>query len=397
MNSLIYEMNHKEGNLLRIHIVKPGDSLWLISNRYGVPIEEIVRLNGLQEVPYLIPGQAILIPSKTSTNSKKLRTVEANGYILPSTKEHEDEIISNVNLTYISPFSYQVTIDGDLIPLNDDNILETSKEAGFTPILVITNIRNKNFNANLAHQILTNESLQEVLFENILKTLTEKGYYGLNIDFERIPPEDRQLYNDFVKKLTDLLHSENYPVTVALVPKPYDITTGAWHGAHDYQALGEIADSVIIMTYDWGWAGGPPMAIAPINQVKSVLNYAVSVIPSEKIMMGIPLYGYDWPLPYIPRGKWARLISHIEALKIAARYGAFIEYDPIAQSPYFKYFDEFGNPHEVWFEDARSFQEKFKLVDLYDLRGVSYWELSLPSPQNWALLESTFDIKKETI
>lgn len=71
--------------------------------------------------------------------------------------------------------------------------------------------------------------------------------------------------------------------------------------AHDYASQGQIADFVTLMTYEWGWAGGPPLAIAPINEVQRVLNYAITVIPRNKILMGIPLYGRDWKIPWMKR------------------------------------------------------------------------------------------------
>jgi spore germination protein len=62
---------------------------------------------------------------------------------------------------------------------------------------------------------------------------------------------------------------------------------------HDYPVHGALVDHVIIMTYDGGYTFGPPMAVAPLNEVVKVLNYAVTAIPREKIFMGIPNYGYD--------------------------------------------------------------------------------------------------------
>ncbi|WP_278279643.1 glycosyl hydrolase family 18 protein [Clostridium sp. DMHC 10] len=183
-------------------------------------------------------------------------------------------------------------------------------------------------------------------------------------------------------------------MATALAPKTYDVTTGAWHGAHDYRAHGEIVDFVIIMTYEWGWSGGPPMAVAPINEVRKVINYAVSVIPPKKIMMGMPLYGYDWTLPYMPGGEFAESIGNQEAILRAGRYGAQIKYDEKSQSPYYNYTDRAGRQHVVWFEDARSVEEKYKLVSEYGLRGVSYWVLAQPFPQNFKVLDNMFNIEK---
>src|SRR5690606_10102289 len=131
--------------------------------------------------------------------------------------------------------------------------------------------------------------------------------------------------------------------------------------AHDYAAHGTYSDFVVIMTYEWGYSGGPPMAVSPIGPVREVLEYALTEMPGNKILMGQNLYGYDWTLPFVPGGEYARAISPQQAIALARRMNAAIEYDYTAQAPFFRYIDEQGRTHEVWFEDARSIQAKFDL------------------------------------
>lgn len=379
---------------MNIHVVQRGDTVWDLSRRYGVTMESITQLNQLQDIPGLVIGQALVIP--TSGPSKNYGYVEVNGYIEPSTAEKEASIVRGVGtyLTYISPFSYQVNYDGTLNPIRDDTILNNSRAFRIAPFLVITNFRNGNFDANLAHTILSSNALTQSLIGNVLTIMRNKGYYGLNIDFERIPPEDRELYNNFLRKVVAALHTAGFVVSTALAPKTSDVQTGAWHGAHDYAAHGQIVDFVILMTYEWGWSGGPPMAVAPIKQVRAVVNHALSVMPANKIMIGMALYGYDWPLPYMPGGGWAKRVSPQDAYKLAAQYGAAVQFDWESQSPFFNYYDSQGLQHVVWFEDARSVQAKYRMVSELGLRGVSYWVLGQEFPQNWAVLDNMFNIVK---
>ncbi|GAB4271898.1 LysM peptidoglycan-binding domain-containing protein [Thermincola ferriacetica] len=375
-----------------IYVVRPGDTLWLLSRRFNVSINRIVELNRIVNPNLIYPGMRLRIPETTKT----FGTIEVNGYIEPSSAASETRTIDEVGryLTYISPFSHTINEDGSLNPINDSVILTVAGQYRVSPLLVTTNFRNGNFDSSLVHGLLTSDKAQENYIKNVLALLKNKGYYGLNIDFERIPPADRQLYNSFLGKVVAALHAENYPVSTALAPKPFDIKTGEWHGAHDYKAHGEIVDFVVLMAYEWGWAGGPPLAVAPLNEVKAVLDYAVSVIPAKKILLGVPLYGYNWTLPYTPGGPWAPRISPHQALRLAARYGATIQFDEVAQSPFFNYRDENGNEHVVWFEDARSVQAKYRLAAEYGLRGISYWVLGLYFPENWIVLDNMFQIVK---
>ena len=374
------------------HTVQRGDTVWEIAQRYGVTVESILRANNISDPNSLQPGMELMIP----VHPKEYGYIEVNGYIEPSTAERDTAIVNDVGrfLTYIAPFSYQVRADGSLIPINDQPIINTALTYKTAPLMVITNFQNGNFDTELVNTVLNDESVSRTLIENVIAIMQEKGYYGLNVDFERINPDNRQAYNDFLRRVVAALHPLNYAVCTALAPKPEDYTGGAWHGAHDYRAHGEIVDFVIIMTYEWGWSGGPPYAVAPIDLVEDVIRYAVSVIPPQKIMMGMPLYGYDWPLPYMPGGPWARRVSPQEAVRRAAQYGASIQYDTQTQSPFYNYYDRNGVEHVVWFEDARSVEAKFLLVNEYGLRGVSYWLLGLEFPQNWALLNDMFNIVK---
>jgi spore germination protein len=223
--------------------------------------------------------------------------------------------------------------------------------------------------------------------------MKQKGFYGLNIDFENVYPQDRELYNQFLQRAVDTLHPAGYFVSTALAPKVSADQKGLLYEAHDYPAHGKIVDFVVLMTYEWGYRFGPPQAISPLDQIRRVLDYAVTVIPRNKIFMGFQIYARDWKLPHI-QGQQAETFSQQEAIHRAVQYGAAIQYDQVAQSPHFRYKDSQAVTHEVWFEDARSAQAKFDTAKDYGLRGISYWTLGYPYSQNWLLLNDNFTIRK---
>src|SRR5699024_3275632 len=273
-------------------------------------------------------------------------------------------------------------------------MISAAKSKNAVPMMSITNFSSTAAGSNVAHTVLANPEIRDKTFDNIIQVMDEKGYQGLNIDFENVLPEDRELYNQFLQLAVDRLHPKGYFVSTAVAPKTSATQAGVLYEAHDYEAHWRIADFVIRMTYEWGYRFGPPQAISPINKMKEVVEYALSVMPAEKIVLGFQIYARDWIIPHV-KGQEAETFSPQEAIRRAVKHGATIEYDTMTQSPFFRYTDEQGRNHEVWFEDARSAQAKFDLVKDYNLRGISYWALVYPFLQNWALLNANFVVEKD--
>ena len=372
------------------HIIQSGETLSIIANRYGVSVDAIVQANQIQNPELIHVGQRLRIPETAK------KPMEVNAYLTDMGQKGANLVAPLAPyFTYISPFSHSVTETGGIAPLDDAAILTVARTGKVSPLLVITNFVGTKFDSDRAALILRNQDIQTTLITNLLTMLKQKGYSGVNIDFEYVYPEDKENYNNFLRKVVERLHPEGFPVSTALAPKIRADQTGLLYSAHDYAAHGEIVDFVIIMTYEWGWIGGKPMAVAPISEVRKVLDYAVTVIPRNKIIMGVPLYGYDWKIPWV-YGTYARIVGPREAVIQAAKYGVAISYDTASQSPFYHCTDESGKQHEVWFEDARSIQAKYDTAKEYNLRGVSYWVLGPAFQQNWTVLNANFNIIKKS-
>ena len=374
---------------LRTHIIRPGESIYSISRIYGIPVRDILAANPQITSPnQLYIGQVINIPEE-----KKLGTIDVNGYALPGI---DMEVLRKAlpYLSYLSIFSYEVRADGSLKPIEDEELIRAARAARVAPIMVVSNIAEGGFSSDLARTIFTNQQVRDTLINNIIKTMRDKNYAGLDMDFEFIYPENKEDYNNFLRVVVKRLEDEGYNITAtAVAPKESGEMQGLLYTAHDYPVHGALVDHVIIMTYEWGYVAGPPLAVAPINEVEKIIKYAVSAIPSRKILMGIPNYGYDWTLPYTS-GTRARTLSIVQANDLAIREGAAIQYDTKSQAPFFYYFDDAGRQHVVWFEDARSIEAKLLLANQYKLGGVSYWTINKYFPQNWLVLSSMFNIRK---
>ncbi|MGE8203227.1 LysM peptidoglycan-binding domain-containing protein [Heyndrickxia sp. NPDC080065] len=370
------------------YTVKEHDTLYNIARQYGTTVQAIMQTNRITDPSSITIGQVLRIPQRPKP------IIDVNGFtnVYGQTgAQHVREVA--YDLTYVSPFGYRMKQDGTLEVIDDTPTIRAAQSAGVVPMMCITNFSPTEAGTDLAHTILSNSGLVEKLLTTIINTMKNKGYRGLNIDFENVSPEDREHYNRFLERAVDRLHREGYFVSSSLAPKTSSGQKGLLVEAHDYPVHGRLLDFVVLMTYEWGYRKGPPQAISPINQIKRVLDYAITVIPRNKIFMGFQVYARDWLVPH-EEGQEAETFDMQEAIRRAIQHEADIKYDETTQSPYFRYEDNQGRTHEVWFEDARSAEAKFDLVKNYGLRGVSYWVLGYPFPQNWELLADTFIVRK---
>ena len=422
---------------MEVYVVKRGDTVWQIARRFDLPVSDIIYANQLQDPDVLSVGQALIIPSGdfrytvrrgdtlyaiarghgvspqrliaanpeiTGPNriypgqaviipmdGQPARGITVNGYITDAPDGTLNETLPY--LTFLSPFSYRTDTLGNLTPTFRLNP-SLSNPQRTANLLTLTNLPEEgSFSSRIAHAILTDQTAQDTFLDNTEALLRQGGWYGVNVDFEYIYQFDRESYNQFLGRLTDRLHRLGYIVATALAPKLSEDQQGLLYSAHDYAAHGRIVDYVVLMTYEWGYTRGPAMAVAPVNMVRRVLDYAVQAIPAGKILMGVPNYGYDWTLPFV-QGTSARSLTNVEAVTLAGQAGVAIQFDETAQTPFFRYRGGDGKQHEVWFEDARSLRAKYALVNEYGLAGVSFWNLNHLFRTNFIVLESMFHVEK---
>lgn len=417
-----------------VHTVQPGDSLFSISGRYGISLEQLRSINGL-EVTNIVPGQSLLIPlyiytvqpgdsltniaRKAFVSLEQLRT--ANPLINPDVLQPGMQIIipdiSNYVATslsyyvvrnpeldrllindfapyssYISIFDYQFAPNGDLTTnLNDLVAIEETWRNRVTPLATITNLVPEGFSSELAHQVLNNPTSRTNLVNNIFYLVSHKGYGGVNIDFERINSEDRDLFTGFLRQLKDRFERESYVLTIAVPTKNSEDIP--WLEGYDYGGIGAVVDFMFIMAYDWHYPGSEPGPVAPITEVQRTVEFAIDRVPRSKIILGVPLYGYDWSIPYEPGGL-ASALSNQNAINTAMRYQSPVQYSDNFETPYFRYRDEQGLAHEVWFEDVRSIGMKMRLVQDYNLAGIGAWQLTLGFVAGPWIFTKFFSVKK---
>ena len=422
-----------------IHVVQPGDTMYQLSQQYGVPMERLLQDNQLPDPSQLVVGQTIVVqyPELThtvkagdslysiaqmhnTTVSKLLRnnpalqgrdliypgqvivvkyaskprgSLTVNAYAYPSI----DRSLLRATLPYLSqltPFTYRFD-EEDLIPLQDESLVNAALQSRVAPILHLSNLdKQERFSAELAHELLEDEDDQRELIETILRTVDRKGYQGVDVDFEYVRAEDAERYAAFLARLRRGLAPRGLPLIAALAPKTSADQPGRLYEGIDYHLIAQSVDFALLMTYEWGNLTSPPMAVAPLPQVRRVVEYALTEFYPNQLYLGIPNYGYNWTLPFRENSR-AQSLNNVEAVRLAWNRRAAIRYDEQAQSPWFRYVDDRGGEHEVWFEDARSIQAKLNLAFDYGLYGVGIWNLDRPFPQGWAVVNAMADIRSE--
>ncbi len=358
-----------------IYRVEPGDTLVEIGRRYNVPVSSLAEINEMIDPDRLVVGQAILIPTDASEDDEvpTPQTRYSQGYFFPATRNRADTALDIIDpiITFIAIFEF--TVDWDLnliIPQNIMPVVQSARERNISPLITLTNLLNGEFNPNLARRVMQTQESRSQYISRVINLVNEFNLDGVNLDFENMYPQDRQLYTTFTSEMKDALGDRI--LSMAMPPKWEDLPERPWVGTFDYAALGEIVDFAFMMTYEWAWRTGPPGPISPPQNVRRVLEYALGLIPGNKIMQGLNLYGYRWLLPQTPEIP-ATTMSLGGAINLAWQQGVPIQFDEQSQTPWYRYVNEQGSEYEVWFEDVESILAKLRVnIDL-EVGGIGYW------------------------
>ncbi|MBQ8941526.1 MAG: LysM peptidoglycan-binding domain-containing protein [Firmicutes bacterium] len=362
-----------------------GDTLTSVAQRFDTDISALLKNN-----PYLYRGLNAGDEIIIRYEGEKKREVLLNGYCYTFIGRGLLNLVLPY-LSYITVFTYGFDRNADLLPPSpsDEDFIRTALEYGTAPLMHLSTLTAEGrFSSELAAYLLENEYLWDRLIGNIVQNIVQKGYKGVDVDFEYLPAEYREAYADLIGRLRTELNGLGLILITALAPKTSPTQQGLLYEGHDYALLGQNSDFVMPMTYEWGYAYSEPMAVAPIDSVRRVIEYAVTEVPSDKILLGLPFYGYDWTLPY-QKGTAARSLSPDYALMLARQNGGTIEFDTASASPFMRYPN-----HIVWFESPKSVEAKMALADSFGLAGAGIWSTDRPFFQGYMTINLLYDIKK---
>lgn len=289
-------------------------------------------------------------------------------------------------LTEVSPWWYGLAASGEVIVQHegvidvDRDAVEGLQDRGLEVIPTIANHVEGSW-TRVVSDVLADPELRRRHVDSVAELVEQGGYDGIDIDYEDLAADDRKAFSAFVEELGEAL-DDDAELAVAVHPKTDPAGVDGRNVAQSYRAIGAAADQVRVMAYDRHWSGSGPGPVAPIDWVRNVMAFATSRIPSERVVLGIGAFGYDWERG----GGQAAELTIEEAQELAAEQGAEIEWDDEAASPHFSYVDADGQEHTVWFEDERSIRAKLRLVDEYDLGGVFVWRMGGNVPAIWEAL-----------
>lgn len=385
------------------YIIQKGDTLFSIGRKFAVPVDKLKMANSLLS-DMIFPGHSLWIPPSVKEGTLNSRFVL--GFYVDREGNQPcsyDRMLANSSqISAAAPFWYRLAPDNptelqeqhtadETSPGDLKDIISAAHQNNIQMLALVHNLiyPDQVDGAGLASEMLATAETRNMFINRLEGLLREYGYDGINLDIERINLADRERFSLLVKELYQRLDPQGYKVTVCVPAKTRDDVTSAWSGPFDYKQIGRYAHYVIIMTYDEHGYDSGPGPIASSGWVRDVAGYAADNIPPEKILLGIPGYGFDWTQQKPPR-----YISFAQASELAASQGVSISWDDYGNVPYFKYRDGDRQEHQVWFENASSLTHKLDVVEELNLKGIAIWRLGMEDPKVWEVINGRMEAEK---
>lgn len=319
----------------------------------------------------------------TTAPSKKVVLGFTTYYYTGDKSSYNSMVTNSKSINEIATATHTTDGYGNLSGLMPSDQISYANANKIKPLLMIGN----NFSGSVAKTLLESPLNRQNLINNTLNVIKTYNYSGVNIDLEGVYASDRTYYTTLISEIYSKLKPLGYTVTISVPAKSYDSSVATWNYAYDYASLKNYTDQILIMTYDEHYPGGSPGPIASISWVNSVLNYSLTVIPKEKILLGLAAYGYDW------YSNSTKAYSVTGCYSLASTYNVLVNWDDVSKSPYFYYKDSSSISHTVWFENAQSILYKLDLVNQKGIAGIGIWRLGLENSDYWKSINTKFGIQ----
>ena len=376
------------------YTVKAGDTLASIANAFQVTPMQILQNNpALSDGNYLIEGEILIIEYDT----EKIETISTNGYAYPFV---DIKVLKKTlpYLTYLTIFHNIVQADGNLITVDDAEIVGIANDYGVAPIMLITTFTGSEEDGRESTRVfLQNPQSVQRLIETILPILHDRGYYGVNIDANLVMYEDRQRYVEFVSILSERLIMEGFYVFATITPNTFQNESGIAYRGPEYAEIGKSVHKILLISYEWGRTLRAPGEQLTLDQIREYIDYMKEEVAAEKLSIGIPCLAYDWELPFVRGISNTQVLNYNSAISLAAEKESIIIFNDEKQAPSFEYTTgdaEDTVQHVVWFKDARSIDSLVGLVPENGLDGIGIWNIMSYFAQFWLVVNNDYIINK---
>ena len=424
---------------MEIYVVQQGDTIDSVASKFGITVEKLIVDNGIQASDVLVIGQTLVITYPTQTyivkegdtldgiaevfqvttmqllrNNPHLASREylyvgetlaisynnnngrlsIDGYTYSFINDH----VLRMTLPYLTNLlilNYRTTSNGDFVGSDQDiSVIQTAQLYETNSSFVITAYSETGtIDTTVIQDILLNPRIQDIAIENMLSILKANGYHSVNLAFQLITVENQEYYLNFLKRIYTRLHAEGYPVYLTLNPGLHYSENELTFQRLNYVEFNKLSDGILFLSYDWGSIQRPPIQFSIIT-APQLLEYIIAQVPLEKIWIGLPTFGYDWRLPYVPGLSKANALNYDSALRLARETNSVINYDETLLSAYFEYTDGDNFKHIVWFKDARSIDSSVKILKSYGINGIGIWNIMYYFNQLWLVINTQYEIEK---
>jgi spore germination protein YaaH len=294
------------------------------------------------------------------------------------------------SIDILAPQSYSIDGAGNLTGEAPKDAIRVARAKKIDVVPLVT---NGAFEAASVKKFLLDEDARAVAVDAMVAEAEKRGYAGWQIDFEQVDASLKDEFTAFVAEAERALQEDGRSLSVAVVAKvsdvPSDYPNDLWQkliGVYDYEALGEAADFISVMSYDEPYKTGP---VSPYPWLERVLDYTLEKVPAEKISLGVPTYYWEREV-----GGKNRImeIGGAKGVAIAKKErGAKTGYDEEMKTAFVKYRTATGEERLVWHESRRSIQEKLLLAVEEGLHGISVWALGLELPETHRAFQAVPD------
>ncbi len=304
--------------------------------------------------------------------------------------EHQDKV------SILVPTWYSVDATGLVYGEPDPSVLRIVKQRHI-PIFPIVAM----FDKPGMHTLLTTGNAQAAMIASLIAACRQNGYDGFQLDFENISWTDRDALSALVQRTAAALHAQHLQLQIAVVPNAPGYPGHSdfskwifsdWRGAFDLQAIAKSVDLLCLMTYDQHTRWTTPGPVGGWQWTTENLDYALKVVPKDKLSLGIALYGYHWytgdpgindkeQKPNIT----ADYISAIDAQTLRDTYNGQQQWDPQDHTAWFFFYRD-QMREWIFYTDQRGFADRYNLAKDQHLQGICAWVLGEEDPAIWSVL-----------